>query len=69
MSADLQRLAELLAQALPRALAVDIAGSGNTTAGRDIRNVTASRKGIAVAGNYFEVHLHISAPRTKRGDK
>lgn len=68
----LRGLAELLAQSLanlsPSGTAVDLAGSNNTVAGRDICQVSARGRGVAVAGNYFEIHLHMQAPvRRKRG--
>jgi hypothetical protein len=48
--------------------AVDINGANNSVAGRDICTVSARGRGVAVAGHYFEIHLHVSAPpRRKRG--
>jgi hypothetical protein len=49
--------------------AVDINGANNSVAGRDICTVSARGRGVAVAGHYFEIHVHVSAPpRRKRGD-
>lgn len=61
----LRELAEALAQSLPRALAVDIAGSKNTVAGRDMHHVSARGRGVAVAGHYFEIHLHVSTAQQR----